>query len=249
MTIAIGIVLVLGMPKIQEKLEINRIEKENIRTIEKIKKTLTTNEITTEEKIPKIEETNEIEEIKIEKEGYIKVNFICQAPLQTVKNWELHEESCEEAALLQTYLYETGQTMTKEEANEEILAMIEWEKINFGAHEDIYADKIKEFAIGFYGIKDEEIKIIYNASIEDIKKEISKGHPVIAPVTAGILENPYYPYPGYHMLQVIGYTEDKIITNDNGTRKGADFSYDIEKFEQAMKDSGGDIITLELNKN
>ena len=48
------------------------------------------------------------------------------------------------------------------------------------------------------------------------------------------------------MLLVKGYTEDKIITNDNGTRRGEDFSYTNEIFETAMKASEGAIITLHL---
>ena len=51
------------------------------------------------------------------------------------------------------------------------------------------------------------------------------------------------------MLIVIGYTEDKIITNDNGTRKGKDFSYDNDKFKQALDDAGGDIVILKLSNN
>ena len=94
-----------------------------------------------------------------------------------------------------------------------------------------------------------EVKIIPNAGIEEIKKQIWKGHPVIVPITGDILNNPYYPYPGYHMLVVIGYKEDKIVTNDNGTRRGANFSYDTEIFENAHEDAGGDIIILNIQAN
>src|SRR5690606_32372766 len=94
------------------------------------------------------QEINEIEEVadELPAEGYLDVQFICQAPLQTEENWKLHEESCEEAALLMAYLYESGASMSKEEANQEILQMIDWQKENFGGHHDIYADKVKELA-------------------------------------------------------------------------------------------------------
>ena len=59
-----------------------------------------------------------------------------------------------------------------------------------------------------------------------------------------ILKNPYYPHPGYHMLVAIGYTEDMIVTNDNGTRKGADFSYENQVFQDAMNAAGGDIVII-----
>lgn len=198
-----------------------------------------------EEKLNK-KTLNEIIEDKADETHYIPVNFICQAPLQTEKNWELHEESCEEAAVLQAYLYENNKAISKEQANEEILKMIDWQKRNFGTHKDLYADELKEFIIKYYNLQEDEVAIIFDASLEDIKKKISKNHPVIVPITGEILNNPYYPYPGYHMLIVIGYSEDRIITNDNGTRRGANYSYDNKIFEKAFRDAGGDILYFAL---
>lgn len=236
----IGATFFLLTPKVQNKIEINKIESENEKTLQLIKQSdiIENNISEPREKIPK--------PVTIPDQAYLEVNFICQAPLETTANWVYHEESCEEAAFLQAYLYETGQTMTKEEANTEILNMIAWQEENLGGHHDIYAEEMLQLITGFYQINQEDIKVIYDATIEDIKREITDGHPVIAPVTSGLLDNPFYPYPGYHMLTITGFTEDRIITNDNGTRKGKDFSYDIEQFEKALKDSGGDIIILKL---
>lgn len=240
--ITLPIIILFGIiffPKLQGYLYRQKLDTQNKNTIEEVKKTLQ-NFSSDSQNLPlkKLPET-----------AYLKVPFICQAPLQTKANWKLHEESCEEAALLQTYLYETEKTMSKEEANSTILQMIDWQKDNFGGHRDLYARDMKKFIIGYYKLKDSEIKIIENANIEELKKEISYGHPVIVPITGDILNNPYYPYPGYHMLTVIGYTKNRIITNDNGTCRGADFSYDTDIFEKAMKDAGADIITLRLNNN
>jgi hypothetical protein len=238
-------------PKLIRYLERRQIVKENTSTMNSIteKNIIRKNEI--EESTPSSDSEQE-SQIKIQKniqllsKAYLEVQFICQAPLETEENWTYHEESCEEAALLQAYLYETDQSITKEEANEIILDMIDWQEENFGGHYDIYADKVKEFAMGYYGLQDTDIEIINDATLDDIKKLIVLGHPVIVPITGEILQNPYYPHPGYHMLIVIGYTEDKIITNDNGTRRGKDFSYDYDIFEEAMNDAGGDIVILEL---
>jgi hypothetical protein len=219
--LVVVLIAILAYPKVQTRLKIRHLEKENAETMEVIKQALPENKL-------------------------LEVPFICQAPLQTVKNWESHEESCEEAALLQAYLYETNSTMTKEEANQEILKMIDWEKQNLGSHHDLYADDMKQFIMGYYGLTTDQVKIIYDASIEDIKEELNAGHPVIVPVTAKLIDNPYYPYPGYHMLTVIGYTADKIITNDNGTRHGASFSYDTDTFKTAMDDAGGDVVVVEM---
>jgi len=220
-------------PKVKDKIEINQVEKQNLETISKISE----QDLVSRDQAP---------QLTLEK-AYLEVDFICQAPLQTEENWKLHEESCEEAALLMAYLYETDQHMTKEEANQEILKMIAWQKENFGGHFDLYADQMNDFAVRYLGINEQSVQIIYEASIEDLKEQVSLGHPVIVPITGEILENPYYPYPGYHMLIVTGYTEDRIITNDNGTRRGEDFSYDIEVFEAAMKDAGADILVLEIS--
>ncbi len=264
-------------PKVSNYIDIKTIEKENEETIQLIdKEDIITKEeplkdiedINTEpvkeleeitEEVEIIEEPEEPEEPEeIEEvveaetqssplEAYLQVDFICQAPLQTETNWTLHEESCEEAAVLQAYLYETDGAMTKAEANTEILNMISWQNANMGGHLDLYADELKEFVLPYYDIDENELSIVYDAEIEDIKEIISNGHPVIVPVTSQYLNNPYYPHPGYHMLIVTGYTADRVITNDNGTRRGEDFSYSNEDFEKAMKDSGADILYFTLN--
>ena len=107
----------------------------------------------------------------------------------------------------------------------------------------------KPFIVEYFKLNEDELIIKHDATIDDIKKILSDGHPVIAPVTSEYLKNPYYPHPGYHMLTVTGYTEERLITNDNGTRRGEDFSYSYEDFEKAMNDSGADILYFNFNKN
>lgn len=177
----------------------------------------------------------------------LEVGFICQAPLQTEENWKHHEESCEEAATLQTILYERGETITPQEADQEILAMIEWQEQHFGGHFDLYADQMKEFITQYFWLGEEEVLIIRNTTLKDIQKALDQGHPVIAPTTAGLLNNPYYPEQGYHMLVITGYTTDSLITNDNGTRRGEDFTYKNDIFMSALNDAGGEILILHLD--
>lgn len=251
----------LVYPKIKNRLEIEEIKEQNQETISEINKYLeepknsnqnqenSEKQLPSETKLNREPKTNKIlSETEIPAVAYLEVPFYCQAPLETEANWVYHEESCEEAALLQAYLYEMGNQISKEEANTVLLDMIEWQNQNMGGHHDLYSEAMQEFIVGYYDLDPEEVLIIEDASIEDIKREIANDNPVIAPITGEILQNPYYPYPGYHMLTVIGYTEDKIVTNDNGTRHGADFSYNTEIFEAAFKDSGGDILVLELKQ-
>lgn len=223
LSLAILIIGAYSTNKITKHLELKKIDEENKKTMEQIQKVG-----------------------KNPSQSYLEVPFITQAPLQTESNWLLHEESCEEAALLQAYLYETDQKISKEEANKVILDMIEWQKSNFGEHKDLYAEEMRKFIKGYYGI---DSQIFKDINIQQLKNLVSQGHPVIVPITGNILNNPYYPYPGYHMLTVIGYTEDKIITNDNGTKRGKDYSYDTETFNKAMQDAGADVLTLIINKN
>lgn len=220
-------VSIFVVPKAVNKFELIQVEKENKETVEIVKKE---NIVIT----PLVKKSSEL----------LIVPFICQAPLQTEENWKYHEESCEEAAVLQAYLYETGQTMTKQQANEEILKMINWQMQNFGEHKDLYADDVKKFINGYYNIPTVDIEVTYDVTLGDIKDLVLQGHPVIVPIMGNILKNPYYPYPGYHMLTVIGFTEDKIITNDNGTRHGEKFSYNNATFLEAMTAAGGDIVVI-----
>ena len=223
-----GFITKIYYPKLDLYIEIKNTEKTNEETINKIKE-------------------NKKKDTKVSLEKYLEVDFICQAPLQTESNWALHEESCEEAAILQAYLYEKKEKRTKEEANIEILNMIDWQINNIGGHYDLYAEELKPMIIDYFNIKESHINIKFDASIDDIKNIISDGHPVIAPVTSEYLNNPYYPHPGYHMLTVTGFTEDRIITNDNGTKRGEDFSYSNLDFEKALMDAGADILYFDFN--
>jgi hypothetical protein len=231
----IGLGMLVVLPKATNYLEIQRVEDQNEDTISEIKEFLN---------IPVAKPIQEEEPTPLPTSAYLEVEFICQAPLQTEANWQYHEESCEEVAVLQSYLYLTGQTMTRQEAHEEVLKMIDWQIAEFGGHHDIYADKVKEFVEGYYDVEDSDIEIVYDATLTDVRSHIAEGFPVIVPIMGNILKNPYYPHPGYHMLVAIGYTEDMIVTNDNGTRKGADFSYENQVFQDAMNAAGGDIVII-----
>jgi hypothetical protein len=243
---AIGIAIgagVIGLPKLTAYIERLQMEQENEDVMTQIiDGGILENTI---ESIAEIVEEEQEENIVILENAYLEVPFVCQAPLETEANWVFHEESCEEAALLQVKYYLDGiKEVDKQKANDTILDMIKWEEKAFGEHKDLYANEMRIFIKGYYSIPDEDIVIVYDADILDIKKAISAGHPVIVPIMGDILQNPYYPYPGYHMLTVIGYTPEKIITNDVGTRRGKDFSYNYEIFKNAMDAAGGDIIYI-----
>lgn len=168
----------------------------------------------------------------------IKVPFTSQAPFGV---WDQkHEEACEEAAIIILKYYLDKKDLTKEIAEKEIQRMIDFEIKNYGDYKDSDAEQIVKLAKDFYGI--ENIKAVYDFEKEDIKKELAKGNPIIIPAAGRELGNPYYTQPGplYHMLVLIGYSGDQIITNDPGTRRGEGYWYDINVLYDAIHDFPGD---------
>ena len=100
--------------------------------------------------------------------------------------------------------------------------------------------------MSFFGYSSDDILIIRKAGIYDIKAQVASGFPVIAPTYGRWLNNPFYKQPGpeYHMVTVIGYTEDRIITNDVGTKRGKDFSYPSDVFKKSMDKEGADVLVI-----
>lgn len=179
------------------------------------------------------------------------VPFVCQAPMQNQESWELHHASCEEAAVLQALYYARGlDSISPKEAHRIFLDMIAWQEKHFGVHKDIHADSVKMLMTGFLGLSPDEVIIRRKATLEDIRRFIAEGYPVIAPTYGRTLKNPYYTPPGpeYHMVTIIGYTPDRIITHDVGTKRGRDFSYDNERFMKSMNQEGADILVIKLKK-
>lgn len=189
---------------------------------------------------------------RLPEKAYISgVPFVCQAPHQNAQSWEYHHASCEEAAVLQALFYAQGKdTIDPNEAHRIFLDMIAWQEKHFGVHKDIHADSVKMLIQGYFGLADDEVVIQRKATLEDLRWWVARGYPVIAPTYGRILRNPYYTPPGpeYHMLTVIGYTPDRLITHDVGTKRGKNFSYENDRFMKSMNREGADILILRLRK-
>lgn len=188
-----------------------------------------------------IPEESEIEEaiiqdfsLELKESVDLSVPFIVQAPFA---EWdELHKEACEEAVLIIANAWLNNQELTKEQVEEQILASVKWQQDNWGGHYDLNVSETVKLANQYFGI--EKIYITNVDSIDNIKYELSKGNIVIVPTAGQLLENPYYQQPGppYHMLVAKGYNKKGIITNDPGTRLGADFIYSDDIFFKAIHD-------------
>jgi uncharacterized protein YvpB len=189
----------------------------------------------------------EVNKKEILKESFdLKVPFAPQAPFGMWDN--LHNNACEEAALVMVHYFKKGEKLTKEKMEEEIQSLVNWQIKNWGTHKDLNLEELKELAEKYYGYS--KIEVVKIKDINEIKKEVAKGNPVIVPAAGRLLNNPFYRRPGpyYHMLVIRGYKKDKIITNDPGTKRGEKYFYPEKIIFEAIHDwpgEGKDILTGE----
>lgn len=191
-----------------------------------------------------IEETPELVEqpvvSEIPRQKTLKVPFIVQAPNG---NWDsIHKEACEEASLLMVYYYKTKLTFSSiTEPDKKMVDFINWQTDNSYAY-DVTVKQLRQAAADYFEFTGG--RIIDNPTVEQIKKEISLGNPIIAPAAGRLLGNPNFiaPGPRYHMLVIIGYDNDEFITNDPGTRNGSSYRYKHAVLMNAIHDfTSGDI--------
>lgn len=165
----------------------------------------------------------------------LNIPFGSQAPFA---DWGMpYQEACEEAAVIMAHRFFSGEPLDAEIMNTEILKLVEWQEKTFGYYKDTTAEEIARILREYFGHADIEVR--YKFTIDDIKKEVAAGHPVIVPAAGRLLPNPNFKQPGpiYHALVVKGFLANgKIITNDPGTRKGADFLYNPAALMNAVHD-------------
>lgn len=172
----------------------------------------------------------------------LAVPFTSQAP---TKNWGLpYAEFCEEASVLMTASYINGWSIPSIEfAEQKMLEIKAFEEQRFGYYKDTTAEETAVILREFYKI--EKVKVVYEPTAQDIKSALSDNKVVIAPAAGRILGNPYFQSPGpiYHMIVIKGYTkEGNFITNDPGTRRGANFIYTPDILMNAIHDwNKGDV--------
>ena len=182
-------------------------------------------------------------EIVLPNRVLLDVQFIPQGPLNAGSDhWDIHAESCEEAASLMVHNYLTDVTVTPQQAEDAIFDLVDWQKRNFGDEHDIYPKEVKTMLEDFWGHTDVEIVTINTAN--DLKALLAAGNPVIAPTIAKHLHNPRYYDEDYHMIAITGYTPDRFVTNDNGTTYGEDYPYPYNDLLDAIQATGGEVIVI-----
>lgn len=174
----------------------------------------------------------------------LAVPFTSQAPHGI---WDtVHKETCEEASTLMVAFYFDGKPPGKidpDTAEEELQRLIAFENALFGYHEDTTAQETALVIETDYHLTTE---LLLNPTVEQLKEAIASGFPVIVPAAGRLLGNPNFTPPGpiYHMLVLKGYTEDGFITNDPGTRLGADYFYKNDVLLNAIHDWNGGAVEL-----
>lgn len=173
----------------------------------------------------------------------LDIPFITQAPFRSWKEYPFNH-TCEEASVLQVYYYfEKKQPTDESKIRQELLELVDFEIKNYGIHEDTSASQTAKLIKDYYGY---DARVYYDIFLEDIKKELAAGNPVIIPAAGRLLGNPNFTPPGplFHMLVLKGYTSTDFIANDPGTyRTGADWKYSYQTLENAIHDwNDGDVL-------
>ena len=175
----------------------------------------------------------------------LPVPFTSQAP---EKIWDQPwQDACEEASLLMIDAYIKKYSLSPLFAKDELLKMVAWEESR-GWGTSVSIEKVKAMSEWYIGEKREtgnlKFEIVENPSVENIKRFVADGHPVLVVADGKVLPNPHFRSGGpvYHALVIRGYTEDSFITNDPGTQFGENFVYRYDDLMNALRDwNGGDV--------
>lgn len=171
------------------------------------------------------------------KEVLLNVPFATQSPYSI---WDARdEESCEEASIVMVHYFRQNKNLTPALMRKELDLLINFEIKTFGNYIDSNAQNIAQIAEVYYKYKN--VKVQYNIKIEDLKRELASGNPVIVPTAGRLLGNPNYKPPGplYHTLVLVGYNSKGFISNDSGTRKGKSYFYSYNVLYNAIHDFPG----------
>jgi hypothetical protein len=178
----------------------------------------------------------------------LPVPFTPQAP---TANWdELHNEACEEAAAIMASEYFNGNKAAQLDSNfveKQISNLTQWQDANFGYHLDTTSAETAKMIEQVYGLN---TKILNNFSEDDLKKELAADNLILISENGQLLKNPFYKQPGpiHHMLLLRGYTEEEFVTNDSGTKRGLNFTYDFNTLFNAAADWDHSLNTVDANK-
>lgn len=175
---------------------------------------------------------------------FLKVPFVSQAPLGVwTAPWN---EACEEAAVFMAMQWvNRGGTITAKTASAEILRIIAFENATFGYHSDTTLRETAKIFTRLY--RYDNIKLSYDITLDDVRRELASGNIVLLPVAGSLLKNPYFATPPpYHMVVAVGYDDSsrEIIVQEPGTRRGENYRYAYDILSNAIHDWTGSDATI-----
>ncbi|EKD79550.1 MAG: hypothetical protein ACD_41C00038G0002 [uncultured bacterium] len=237
-----GVVLWQNRVQIKEWVEVRRTPEVPVAvTYEETESQKTQKESENPEKKDAVEAIQELP-IEIPDEYNLAIPFTSQAPFA---NWDVvHEETCEEASILMAARFLQDRSIgDASAADAAMLEIVSIEENDFGYGVSITAEQTAEVLEYIY--EDLTAEVVYDFTWDDVKQAIAQGYPVIAPAAGRELGNPNFTAPGplYHMLVIKGYTPGYVITNDPGTRKGADYTYGYDTLYNAIHDWNDGAVT------
>ncbi len=177
----------------------------------------------------------------------LPVPFTPQAPSA---NWdELHNEACEEASAIMAHTYFAGNTEKLLESayvEQEIDKLTAWQTDNLGYYLDATSQETAHMIEQVYNLKTEVVPF---PTLEQIKYQLASGNLVIVSANGRKLFNPNFKQPGpiHHMLVLVGYDANSIITNDPGTKRGQSYKYSYSTLKTASADWDHDMHTVNDN--
>lgn len=186
--------------------------------------------------------------------------FFAQAPLGTDENWSIHDESCEEAALLLNHYHTQKIPFTAEKMDSDIQVMNDYQR-RIGISEDKYSKRFnKNFLrdltdpnemydmLGkqYLGYRENQILMLQNPTIEDIELLIQNGNILTAPMKyTDTLRNKYIRAgKTFHILNIVGYDNKNFYTQDPGTKNGAYLPYPKNLLFASIVENGNYVIAL-----
>jgi hypothetical protein len=174
-----------------------------------------------------------------EKIYIVGVPFVVQAPFGEWKD-PRQQDACEEMTTLLAVSWAQGiSAITKTEAKEKILSMVEFQEENFSESRDTStADTIERLYFGLFNYQ--KVRLEENITSEDIIQELEKGNLVVVPANGQLLKNIHFTQPGpeRHMIIIRGFDflKKEFITNDVGIGVGENYRYPEEVLFNAIAD-------------
>lgn len=165
----------------------------------------------------------------------LAVPFTSQSPRGIwIEPWQ---NACEETVTIMVdHFYKGDTSLSTHAAETSILWMYNTKTRRFGWSLDENASTIVQWINDYLPW---EAHVVETPTIAMMQAEIDAGRPIILPVYAPYLSNPFFSgFFAYHTIVLSGYDDEKkvFITQEPGTRRGANFTYSYETILKAMHD-------------